>query len=75
MAEIKFNRDSIDWVRRWVECCKKDVTRDINDIQSDISAGVCNKYDAAELDRLSGVLVLLRSFEAVLAGVQKGGAD
>ena len=75
MAEIKFNRESIERVRLWIASYKTDISSDIADIQADNSEGVVLKDDSDELEVLSGILTLLSSFESVLTGVERGGVN
>ena len=72
MAAVQFNRESIKRVRRWIESYKRDISADIADIQDENNQGIVMKYDAEELETLSGISILLRSFEAVLTGIEKG---
>lgn len=75
MAEIKFNRESIEKVRLWIASYKTDISADIADIQAHNSDGIVMKDDSDELEVLSGVLTLLSAFESVLTGVEKGGVN
>ena len=74
MAVIQFYRESIERVRRWIESYKKDISADIADIQDENNQGIVMKDDAHDLEVLSGISILLRSFEAVLTGIEKGDA-